>query len=286
MKVELIEPYGYCIGVANVIKQIQKIASIHHDKKIFCIGQVVHNQKVNDDIRKLNVNILTGEKDSLIDSISSGVVIFSAHGTDEKIINKAKEKGLIVYDLVCPFVKRTFKIINEALKDKKDVIYIGVNNHEESNAALSIDNNIHFVTSVDDINKLKIKNENICVINQTTLSIIDIKDIYTNILNKYPNAEIVDEICNSTRIRQQVLLDKKISSDGIIVVGDKNSNNSKSLYNIALKQGYNTIFVSNEKELDYNWILNKKSISIMSGASSDKAVVEEIYTKLKKINKN
>ena len=85
-----------------------------------------------------------------------------------------------------------------------------------------------------------------------------------------------------TRIRQQVLLDKKIDSDGLIIVGDKNSNNSLSLYDIAQKQGYDTLFISCLEDLDYQWLDNKKSISIMSGASTSQEVVEEIFEKIKK----
>lgn len=282
MKVELIKPYGYCIGVANVIKQIHKIASSHPNEKIFCVGQVVHNQKVNDGLASIGVKVLQGDKNELIENINSGVVIFSAHGTDISIIEKAKQKGLIVYDLVCPFVKKSFDIINSKLKENSDVIYIGVKNHAESTAALSIDKKIHFVTNVSDVDKLNINNDNIVVINQTTLSILDIKDIYDKISKKYPNVKIIDEICNSTRIRQQVLLDKQISCDGLIVVGDKNSNNSLSLYKIAKQQGYDTIFISCEEELEYSWLNNKKSVSIMSGASTSQTVVEEIFEKIKK----
>lgn len=282
MKVELINPYGYCVGVANVIKQIHTIAKTHPNDEIFCVGQVVHNQKVNESIESLGVKVLKGDKKELISKINSGVVIFSAHGTDHQLILEAKQKGLIVYDLVCPFVKKSFDIISKNLKENNTVIYIGVKKHAESEAALSLDKTIQFVTNVEDIDALNIINDNIVVINQTTLSILDIKDIYDKILKKYPNAKIIDEICNSTRIRQQVLLDKKINSDGLIIVGDKNSNNSLSLYDIAQKQGYDTLFISCLEDLDYQWLDNKKSISIMSGASTSQAVVEEIFEKIKK----
>ena len=113
-----------------------------------------------------------------------------------------------------------------------------------------------------------------------------ITKINNKILEKYPYANIVDEICNSTRIRQQNILDKRIDSEGVIVVGDKNSNNAKSLYKICLQQGYNTIFVRNFNDIDEHWICNKKSVSIVSGASTPTSVVMVIYQKLKNINKN
>lgn len=285
MNINLIKPYGYCVGVEKVINSIKDIVNKHSKMSVFCIGQVVHNKKVNENIEKLGVKIINKDKAEAIDLINEGVVIFSAHGTDEKIIQKAKEKGLIVYDLVCPFVLKSFCSIKEKIKEGHDIIYIGVNNHEESAAALSISKNIHFVCNIDDVNNLHIKNEKISVINQTTLSILDIKNIYDRIIERYPNATIIDEICGSTRIRQEILLNRKLNCDGIIIVGDENSNNSKSLFNCAKKQNYDAIFVSNYEQIDLNWIKSKNSIAIMSGASSDNKDVEIIFDKLKTLEK-
>ncbi len=283
MNVNLIKPYGYCIGVSNVVKSIKQIVSKHSNMSVFCIGQVVHNKNVNDSIEKMGVKIIDKEKNEAIDSIDFGVVIFSAHGTDQKIIDKAKNKGLIVYDLACPFVLKTFDIIKDRIRQGYDIIYIGVKKHEESMAALSIDESIHFVCNIEDINLLDISNKKISVINQTTLSILDIKDIYNKILEKYPHATIIDEICGSTRVRQQILLERKIVDDGIIIIGDKNSNNSKSLYYTAIKQKYDAVLVSEFEQIDLNWLKNKDSVAIMSGASSDNSVVENIYEKLKNL---
>ena len=282
MEVELIKPYGFCVGVKYVIDQLNDIISKHSNESVFCVGQLVHNQNVVNSLKDKGVIILDEDKDKAIDKISSGVVVFSAHGTDEKIIKKAKDKGLIVYDLACPFVKKSFYVIKNKLNDNYDVIYIGVKNHDESNAALSISSKIHFVTNIDDVNKLKIDNNKICIINQTTLSIIDIKDIYNKIIYKYPNAIIIDEICASTRTRQQIIIDKKIKSKSLIIVGDTNSNNTRSLYNIAKSNGYDTILVNDLSAINKEWIKEKKSIAVMSGASTSFAIVEEICEAIKK----
>ena len=156
MEIELIKPYGFCVGVKYVIDQLNDIISKHSNESVFCVGQLVHNQNVVNSLKDKGVTILNEDKEKAIDKISSGVVVFSAHGTDENIIKKAKDKGLIVYDLACPFVKKSFDVIKNKLNDDYDVIYIGVRNHDESNAALSISNKIHFVTNIDDVNKLNI----------------------------------------------------------------------------------------------------------------------------------
>ena len=87
MEVKLIKPYGFCVGVQYVIDELTNIANKHSDKSVFCVGQLVHNQKVVDSIKELGVIVLNEDKEKVIDKIDSGVVVFSAHGTDEKIIN-------------------------------------------------------------------------------------------------------------------------------------------------------------------------------------------------------
>ena len=282
MKVELIKPYGFCVGVKYVIDQLKDIAKKHSNQSVFCVGQLVHNRIVVDSLKELGVIILNEDKQTVINKINDGVVVFSAHWTDETIINKAKEKGLIVYDLACPFVKKSFNVIKEKLNEGFEVIYIGIKNHDETNAALSISNNIHFVTNIDDVNMLNINSDKVCVINQTNLSIIDIKDIYNSITSKYPNAMIIDEICNSTRSRQQIIVDNKIQSKSLIIVGDANSNNTRSLYNIATKNGYDTILTSDFSSIDKSWLKDKKNVAVMSGASTSPLIVEQMYERLKK----
>lgn len=281
MKIELLNPYGFCMGVINVLKLINYVVDNHKDQPIYCVGSVVHNDDVNESLRNKGVNILTGNKQQIIDSINEGVVIFSAHGTDEKIIKKAIKKGLIVYNAVCPFVDKSFDAIKQMHKDGYQIIYIGKKGHDESNAALSFSDNIYLVENNDDVNALNLNKEKIAVINQTTLSTIDIEFIYKNIKEKYPDSIIVDEICNTTRIRQQKLISCAPLYDGIIVVGDKTSSNTMSLYKISKNLNHNTIMVLNKNELSDAWLDNKESILIASGASTPNAVVEEIYKKLK-----
>ncbi len=283
-KVYLLKPYGYCIGVNNVIEQLKEIIKDNKGRKpIYCIGEIVHNNIVNNWLMSQNINVIVGDKEKGIDKITDGIVIFQAHGTDEKIVKKAKDKGLIVYDAICPFVKKGFEIIKKKLSLGYDVIYIGIRNHPEADAALSIDKSIHFINNISDINTLNINNNKIIAINQTTLSITDLYNLYNKLKEKFPNIEIVDEICNSTRLRQESLLNYPLDTNYIIVIGGKNSNNTKSLYEIAKKKCKNVFLVSDLKEIDCIKINSNSSVLIVSGASTPNDLVHEIIKKVEKL---
>ena len=94
MKVDILNPSGFCAGVINVLKLINYVVETHKDQPIYCIGQVVHNNDVTNEILKQGVKVLTGDKEKNIDSIENGVVVFSAHGTDEKIVKKGLHRTL------------------------------------------------------------------------------------------------------------------------------------------------------------------------------------------------
>ncbi|MCI5746207.1 MAG: 4-hydroxy-3-methylbut-2-enyl diphosphate reductase [Erysipelotrichaceae bacterium] len=282
MKVTIIKPYGFCLGVENVIKQINDIINKHQNEKIYCLGQIVHNDKVIQNLIQKGVTFLYGDKKQEILKLRSGVVVFSAHGSDESLVNMAKEKGLITYDFACPFVKKEFQIIKDKIKEGYSVIYIGIKNHEETIAALSISDKITFVETIDDVKKLNIVNDKIMVINQTTLSIIKLQAIFDAIKEKYPNVLIIDEICNSTRLRQSFLLDLDNSVDGVIVIGDKTSNNTKSLYLTAVNKGFDTIMIDDVKQLNDSWLKDKSNINILSGASTPKEIVDDVYEYINK----
>lgn len=281
MKVDILAPSGFCGGVINVLKLINYVVETHKDQPIYCIGQVVHNNDVNKEILDKGVIVLQGDKETNINKIDSGVVVFSAHGTNDDIVRKAREKGLIVYNAICPFVDKSFDAIKQKSKEGYDIIYVGKKGHDEAIAALSLVNNINLVTSVEDVIKLNIKNDKVAVINQTTLSLLDIENIYNAIKEKYNDCLIIDEICNTTRIRQTNLISKASLYDMVLIVGDQTSNNSLSLYKIAIQLNKNTKMVLNDQEVDLEWFFDKKSVLIASGASTPNGVIEKIYKKIK-----
>ena len=281
MNIDILNPSGFCGGVINVLKLIDYVVETHKDQSIYCDGQVVHNNDVNEQILKKGVKVLTIDKKKAVESIESGVVVFSAHGTDERIVRLARNKGLIVYNAVCPFVDKSFEAIKNKHNEGYDIIYIGKKGHDEANAAMSIIDNIHFVSNLTDVDELDINNSKIAIINQTTLSILDIEYIYKKIQEKYPNAIIIDEICNTTRLRQQNLLKKAKQYDVVIVVGDKSSSNTMSLFNIATKENKNTYMVLNEKEVENQWFVNVNSVLIVSGASTPNVEIDKIVKKIK-----
>ena len=284
MKVKVLKPYGLCPGVEYVLKILDEIISKHGGEKIYCVGDLVHNQEVINFVNSKGVIVLSGNKAKLIDEIESGVVVFPAHGTDDDTIKKASEKGLIVYNAVCPFVKKEMEDISKYIGQGYEVIFIGVQGHDEANAVMSLSNtNIYLITKKEDLEKLENLSEKIVVVNQTTLSVENLKQIHSFIAKKFPNAKFENEVCNSSRIRQSVLNNEKEDFDLVLVIGDKNSNNTQTLFKIAKAKYKNVENITSSDKIDKAKLESVNSVLVVSGASVMKKRVDEIVEIIKKI---
>ena len=283
MNISILKPCGFCAGVQRVMDLIEQICLSHPNQNIYCLGQVVHNNYVNEELKKKGIIITSSNKDEALNQISSGVVIFSAHGTDQKLVQKAINKNLIVYNTICPFVQKEFSIINEKIKEGYHILYIGVKNHDETLAALSISEQITLIENENDLVSLNLKTNKIAVINQTTLPIDSLYNLHKKIKSIYPDSIFIDEICDSTRKRQNAIHSIDDDCDGLIIVGDQHSNNTKSLYKIAKDKGLAVIMVQEYNFLLQDWLKGKKNLLITSGASTSIKKVEEIYKIIKNI---
>ena len=287
MIIHKLNPQGFCKGVINAIKLAKAAVTDSSIKKpIYMLGALIHNQHIIDELTKLGI-IIIDEKGKtrleLLDLIpnNEGTVIISAHGASDNVYTKIKEKGLDILDATCPYVKLVHNRVKEKLNQGYDVIYIGAKGHPECEGVVTNSNKINLVTSLSDIDKLNISNNNIYVTNQTTLSIYEINNIYDNIKNRYSNAIIDDKICMATTERQKAVYESPMV-DLCIVIGDSRSSNTKKLAEVANKKGIKTLLVEDLNDLKKSLPDNINSISITSGASTPDYITNEIIEYLSK----
>ena len=278
MKVEILKPKAYCAGVSNAIQLAYKARKENPDKKVYVLGMLVHNNFVVEELQKKDIQIALD-----INEIPDGeVIIFSAHGHKKELDEIAKEKNLIVYDSICPKVLSNIELIEENIKMGHNVIYIGQKGHPEAEACLSLHNKVMLYTN-NLLENYQIKNDREpLVINQTTLSLLDIQDIHKAILNTIPHARIANEICGSTRLRQEAILNLEDDVDLIVVVGDNNSSNTKRLLEVAKASHpkVESIMISDASALDMSVCANKNHIVISSGASTPEDIIDAVYNKI------
>ena len=286
MKLFKISPRGFCSGVINAFTIAKNVAINNPNKKIYMIGWLVHNENVVKEIESLGITVLDDRKKDRkslimeIDPVDEPIVLFSAHGTDKKIIDLAKNRKLRVIDLTCVYVTQTHDLVREKLDNGYKVLYIGLSNHPETISSLAISDDIILIEKKEDVEKLKIKDEKIFVTNQTTISIYEFYDVIKTLRHLYKNIEFRNDICNATTERQDALINLIKFLDLVIVVGDQRSNNSLKLVDIAKKNHVDAYLVSNNKELCNNWFKNKMNVGLTSGASTPDYITQSIIDKI------
>jgi len=282
MKITVIEPKSYCAGVTNAINIALKAKEDYPDKNIYILGKLVHNQLVINFLNEKGIKTLYQPKKSYEELINTvppqSILIFTAHGHDKKLEDYALCRSIRILDATCPKVKHNLDLIENELNNKHQVIYIGHKSHPETEAALSLDNNVILYDVNFGIDYNLVNDPSPLVINQTTLNIIDIKNNFEDIKSHVPNARILEEICNTTRLRQEAVISLPNDVDLIIVVGDIYSSNTKRLYEIARMAHPDTlsVMVSELHELNLSLLKEKKHIAIASGASTPLSAIEEI----------
>lgn len=277
-------PQGFCYGVIKAYNNIIKIIEENQDKNIYMLGWLVHNENVINDLKKRKVQILndlTMSRKDLINqfnNVKNSILILSAHGTSKDVIELAKTKGFIVYDLTCKYVYKTHDIIKEKISDGYQIVFIGKKNHPETIAILKINNNIILVETEDDIKTIAYSEKMFCT-NQTTLSILFFDKIISGLKNKFKHIEIENDICSATLTRQKAVLNMDHDVEVCIVVGDDRSSNSNELFKLAQTK-CKSYMLNSVSELKKDWFKNVEKVAITAGASTPSYIVEKIANKI------
>ncbi|MEK6454758.1 4-hydroxy-3-methylbut-2-enyl diphosphate reductase [Caldifermentibacillus hisashii] len=280
MEVIKVSPRGYCYGVVDAMV-IARNAALDKNlpRPIYILGMLVHNENVTEAFKEEGIITLDGQnRKEILEKVDQGTVIFTAHGVSPEIRQLAKEKGLVTIDATCPDVTKTHVIIEEKTKQGYEVIYIGKKGHPEPEGAIGVAPGlVHLVSNTVDIDELDIKNDKIIITNQTTMSSWDVKDLMDYCLKKFPQAEIHNEICQATQVRQEAVAKQAGDADVLIVVGDPKSNNSNRLAQVSEEiAGTKSYRVGDVTEIEIDWIRNAKRVAVTSGASTPTPITKEV----------
>ena len=285
MRMEIIvgKNAGFCYGVKRAVDGAEAEAE---KGKVFCLGELVHNKQV--------VNYLQEKGVVFIEKIeeAKGKTIIRAHGETKQTFEKAGNLGIQTVDFTCPFVEK-IHIIGEKYKNDGYFIFLcGKKNHPENIATISycgenariIEEPENLEEAIEELKKLKIKK--LLVIAQTTYSLAkfaEIENILKNELPKEIELVIKNTICNATEIRQKETEKLSKQVDAMIVIGGKNSSNTRKLYEICEKNCKNSICIETVEQLKIDVFKNENKIGIMAGASTPQKSIDEVVEKLKSI---
>ncbi|TCP32363.1 4-hydroxy-3-methylbut-2-enyl diphosphate reductase [Scopulibacillus darangshiensis] len=280
MDVIKVSPRGYCYGVVDAMVIARKAAMTEElPRPIYILGMIVHNHHVTEAFEEEGIITLDGKKRvELLNGIEKGTVIFTAHGVSPEVRKMAEEKGLTTIDATCPDVTKTHDLIKEKKKEGYHVVYIGKKGHPEPEGAIGVAPNIvHLVETHEDVDNLELNAEKIIITNQTTMSQWDVREIMNHVKEKYPQAQIHNEICLATQTRQEAVAEQAQEADLLLVVGDPRSNNSNRLAQVSKEiAGTEAYRIADLSELKLEWLEGVGKVAVTAGASTPTQLTKEV----------
>ena len=274
MEIKKAKSYGFCFGVKRAVEIAED------SKNAVTLGPLIHNPlEIERLSRDYNVKYVNS-----IDDIDENIkrVIVRTHGISKKRYQKLLEKNVEVIDATCPFVKKPQEIVEEMSEKGYDIVIFGDKNHPEIQGVMSYaKGRVFVVLDVEELKSIKLK-EKIATVAQTTRKIDDYLKITDYLIKNYKEVRVFNTICNATFENQEAVRKLSREADVIIIVGGKNSSNTKQLFNIA-KENCEAYLVESEDELKKEWFKDKKLCGISAGASTPEWIVEKIISKIKEL---
>lgn len=289
LKVSLASPRGFCSGVRRAVGMVETCLK-DYGAPIYVLHEIVHNRHVVADLETKGVVFV----ENLEDADIARPLIFSAHGVSEAVVQKAQSMGFkTLIDATCPLVEKVHRQIRKYAQEKLNIVVIGKAEHPEiigTVGQIPDYKQVRVIKKIEDIASLPFdKNDPIGFVTQTTLSVSDTKELIGELQKEYPQLSSLkkDDICYATTNRQAAVRALAQECRMVVILGSKNSSNSKQLQTVALESGAKQAFLIDDKsEFPWESLQSEDSLGISAGASAPEYLVQDLLAELKKHYEN
>ena len=280
-KVLLASPRGYCAGVDRAVETVEK-ALEKYGAPVYVRKEIVHNKYVVETLQERGV-IFVDETDDVPEGAH---LVFSAHGVSPAVRESAAQRNLLTLDASCPLVTKVHNEARRFARDGYHILLVGHQGHEEVEGTAGEAPEItHLVDGVDGVDRLPDfpEDQKLVWLSQTTLSVDETMVIVDKLHERYQNLENPpsDDICYATQNRQAAVKEIAPRCDLVIVVGSKNSSNSRRLVEVALEAGTPASYlVDYASQIEDAWFEGVETVGVSSGASVPEILVKELMEEL------
>ena len=275
-------PRGFCAGVDRAIK-IVEMALEKWGEPVYVRQEIVHDKYVVDELKSKGAIFIKEVSDAPVDR----PIIFSAHGVPKSVPLEAKSRKMIYVDATCPLVSKVHIEADRHFENGLQIIMIGHEGHPETIGTMGQlpEGGVLLVESTKDVENLIVRDPSkLAYVTQTTLSIDDTAEVVEALKTRFPTivGPHKEDICYATSNRQAAVKEIAPEVDALIVIGAPNSSNSQRLVEVAKKAGCeNSQMVQRAAEINWNSLMNIKSVGITAGASAPEILVNEVVDALK-----
>ena len=249
---------------------------------IYTYGPLIHNPQV--------VKLLTEKGVMSVANVcgtDEGPIVIRAHGISPQEREQIRATRLKIVDATCPKVMKIHAAAKKHHKQGYLVVVVGDRDHPEVSGILGytegkgvVVGNPGEVAALPDA-------ERVLVVAQTTFSQEMFSAILEEIVRRYPGAELeaVDTLCDSTKRRQDEVKELAERVDAMVVVGGRDSGNTRRLYETARKSGVPAFQIEDETQLNPADFAGFKTVGLTAGASTPNWVIMRVCDYLADIDR-
>ena len=273
MKIQLAENYGFCFGVKRAIKIAEE------NKNASTYGPLIHNSK---EILRLENDFQVGLSENYKTFKKDDKAIVRTHGIQKQELTQLRENGVDVIDATCPYVTKPQQICQEMSEAGYDVIIFGDEKHPEIKGVKSYaTHGARVVTIVDELKDMKFKDK-IALVAQTTRKVEEYMEIANYLIPRHKEVRVFNTICNATFENQEAVLKISRVADVMLIIGGKNSSNTKQLFSISHDNCNDSYHIEDENDIDYSWFKDKEFCGISAGASTPDWIIQNVVNYIEK----
>lgn len=275
--IRVAEHAGACYGVNRAL-DLARGCALEHAEPVHTLGPLIHNPIVVEELAEQGVGLAQS-----LDEIDRGSVIIRSHGVVPQVIEDARARGLSVVDATCPYVKKVHKAASNLVHEGYDLIIVGESGHPEVEGIVGhAEGKAHVVASPQDLDGLTL-GKRVGVVVQTTQTAANLSAVVAALAPLVSELRVVNTICAATSERQRAAASLASEADIMIVVGGKNSGNTRRLAQICHAACPKTRHIEDAAELDRSWFDGARLIGITAGASTPQAHIERVVSAIERM---
>lgn len=278
MNLILASHHGMCFGVRDALRMTHAAAK---RAPLTILGQLVHNPLVD---RYLDA--VGARRGSLGDLSSSDTqqVAITAHGASDKDRRAWQAAGHSVIDTTCPLVRKAHHALGTLVEEGYLPVVVGQRKHVEVRGLVGDFPQAVVVLEAAELKHLP-PHPKFGLISQTTQPVEVALSLVDALKRLHPQSEVrfIDTICHPTKQRQTAMEDLIKNCDHLVVIGGRNSNNTRQLTHKAAAHGLRTVQIERAEELDPGWFSDAINVGITAGTSTLDETVQAVMERLRQI---
>lgn len=275
MQIILADVLGMCFGVRDALAVID---DIDRPDAVTIHGELVHNEKVIDQLHERGFRMVQEARRTSLPVTDT--VLITAHGVSRKERRRLEQAGKRLIDTTCPLVTRAHDAVQKLQREGYHVLVIGKPGHVEVQGLVEDLDDFTILQTVDDVRAYP--HRKLGIMCQTTTQADHAQRIRKAVETKNPHAEVrfSDTICHPTKDHQKALEKLLDQVQAVVVVGGRNSNNTKQLARCCEERGVPAFHVQDAADLRPEWFDGIEFVGLTAGTSTLEATIRRVHEAL------